>query len=148
MQTWSISTILLASAFSLGTATTSSAADCDAALRKDSEQFSHKIVSFLSYTNNFTKNATEDDKKVAEFTYSGVRITYADVHSITDYISQQNDYSVSYNESVSILRSFLSANGLAAYKACLNQNEPVVISYADDAISDDSFFIHVHWNPD
>jgi hypothetical protein len=122
--------------------------DCDVALQKDREEFHSNIVYFLSYFKNITQSSSDTDKKTAKFAYRGVQLDYDGAREISSFLSDQERYDVSYEQSVSVLRTFLSDNDLAAYKACLNRHDPVSLLYTNEAFHLDEFTVHVEWNPD
>jgi hypothetical protein len=122
--------------------------NCDAALQKDREEFHSNIVYFLSYFKNITQSTSDTDKQNAKFVYRGVQLDYDGAREISSFLSQEERYDVTYEQSVSVLRTFLSDNDLAAYKACLGRHDPVTLLYTNEAFTQDEFTVHVEWNPD
>jgi hypothetical protein len=66
---------------------------------------------------------------------------------MSDYINQQKNYSLSEQQSVSILRSTLSPDSVKAYIACLQANKGLTIQIPDAALKEDTFQFTVDWSP-
>lgn len=63
-------------------------------------------------------------------------------------MTQHENFALSENHSVSILRSTLSEGSVQAYIACLHFSDPVIVYIPDAAITEAVFPFRIAWRPD
>jgi hypothetical protein len=79
--------------------------------------------------------------------YAGIGLSFSDAKSLSEFVSQQQNYNLSQQQTVSVLRSTLSPDSVKAYIACVDSSRGVSIELPDAALSEDNFQFTVSWNP-
>jgi hypothetical protein len=121
--------------------------DPDKILRQNISNYQSNLAVWMSYVNNLTKSTNQASSESFGVSYAGVGLSYGDAKSLSEYINQQQNYTLSEQQSVSILRSTLSEDSVKAYIACLNSNRGLAIVVPDAALNEDAFQFSVDWNP-
>jgi hypothetical protein len=121
--------------------------DPNAILRQNVTSYQSNVAVWMSLVSNLTKSSQDSSSQSFGISYAGVGLTYGDAKSLSEYISQQKNYTVSEQQSVSILRSTLSPDSVKAYIACLGSNKGLAIVIPDAALNEDAFQFTVDWNP-
>jgi GNAT superfamily N-acetyltransferase len=125
------------------------AADCDpnAILRQNVTAYQSNFLVWLSNVENLTKSTSSSNNSNAAISYVGVALSLSDARNISDYISQQKQFTLSEQQSVSVLRSTLSADSVKAYIACIGANRGVSVIVPDAALNEQVFQLTVNWDP-
>ncbi|RVJ38504.1 hypothetical protein [Sinorhizobium medicae] len=123
------------------------ACDPNEILRSDISNFNENITVWLSYIKNLQQSVEQGQASSAGISYAGVGLSYEDAKSFASYIVQNENYNLATSESVSILRTTLSPDSVAAYIACLKANDPLTIVAPDTAIGEIEFPLTVRWAP-
>lgn len=123
------------------------ACDPDKILRQNVEQYNESISVFLSYLRNLQSSTDESSKTGIGLSYAGIGLSYDDAKSLSQYLSLYENYVISKEQSISVLRSTLSPDSVRAYIACLKSNDPVTVIIPDTALNEPVFQFTVEWNP-
>ena len=121
--------------------------DPDKILRSNVEQYNENLVYFLSYLKNLQSQTDKSNSQSFGVSYAGVGLNYADASSLAQFISQQERYVVTKEQSVSVLRSTLSPDSVRAYIACVGNLPPLTMRVSDSALSEPKFPFTVQWSP-
>lgn len=116
-------------------------------LRNNVESYQSNLVVWLSYISNLIQDRKSSSSSSAGISYAGIALNLDDARSMSEYISQQKNYTLSQQQSVSILRSTLSPDSVKAYIACIGANRGLSIVIPADALDESSFPFEVYWDP-
>jgi hypothetical protein len=115
-------------------------------LRQNVASYQSNVMVFLSYVNNVEKSEVQASSSGAGISYAGIGVNWNDAKSIGQFLETHEDYKVSTQQSVSVMRSTLSDESVKAYIACLNAGG-LAIAIPDAAMSEEVFQLRVFWNP-
>lgn len=124
------------------------ACDSEKILRNNIDAYQGNFVVWLSYVNNLTRNMAQGQSDSIGVTYEDIPMTFNEAKSLSEFFGQQTSYNLSEQQSVSVLRSTLSADSVKAYVACIKANRGLAIALPDAALNEESFQFTVDWNPD
>jgi hypothetical protein len=122
--------------------------DPNAILRQNISQYNENISVWLAYLKNVQQTTNSNDSSSLGLSYDGFGLDLADANSLAQYVNDNENYSYTYQDSISVLRSTLDPKSVEAYIACLRSNNPVTVYTPDSVTTDPVFPITVHWNPD
>jgi hypothetical protein len=142
--------VILAAIITSATCVYAAGADCDpnAILRQNINQYNENISVWLAYLKNLQQTTNSNNSSSVGVSYDGFGLDFADANSLAQYVSDNESYSYTFQDSISVLRSTLDSRSVDAYIACLRSNNPVTVYTPDSVTTDISFPITVHWNPD
>jgi hypothetical protein len=116
-------------------------------LTKKIDVYKSNLIVQLAYINTLQKSATENDNSSLGISYAGLGLSKSDSQALASFISEQENYNFSEQQSISILRSTLDPESVKAYLGCLNAAKAVTIIIPDAALSDEAFQVQLDWNP-
>lgn len=115
-------------------------------LRQNVSSYQSNVMVFLSYVNSVEKSDAQASASGAGISYAGIGVNWNDARSISQFLETHEDYKVSTQQSVSVMRSTLSDESVKAYIACLNAGG-LAIAIPDAAMSEEVFQLRIFWNP-
>ncbi|WP_162950115.1 hypothetical protein [Rhizobium jaguaris] len=121
--------------------------NCDAVLRQNVESYNANFSIWMSYISSLERDVTQNKSSALGISYAGVGLNYSDAKSMSEFVSQHQNYQLSQQQSESLLRSTLSPDSVRAYIACINKDDPVSILLPDSAVTDAVFQFKITWNP-
>lgn len=117
----------------------------NAILRQNAGSFQSNLVVWLASMQNLMQGKEDRSNTVNDF--AGVGLTFADAKGLTEFISKQANYTVSSQQSVSVLRTTLPPESVKAYVTCAAPGTDVFVEVPDSALSEEKFQIFVSWAP-
>jgi hypothetical protein len=123
------------------------ACDPNAILRNDVTSYQSNTVGWLSYIDNPLRNTNSNNRGGLNLSFAGISMSLDEANSVAQYVSQQKQYILSQQQTVSVLRSTLSPDSVKAYIACLGADRGVSITIPDAALTEPAFQFGVDWDP-
>ncbi len=119
---------------------------CSGLLHENVDYYDGHFLLNLASTKDYQISNRESKKEDFFASYEGVKVGFDEARSISNLISRKENYYLSKEQSISMLRTTLDAGGVQEYVKCTNGVD-ISIILPEAAIASNKFRFSVKWSP-